>query len=127
MSGRRRWTTRPAKGRVVEHPTVVAAARIWNSNRHPRLTERSGVPIVSYCRTRVYLDRDAWEMLPANGVLLLRVDPTDGERFVLALTADELERVFGEVRSTASWRDARCYHFPTEPPAARAFVVKLDD
>ena len=126
MSGRRRWATRPAKGRMVEHPTVVAAARIWDSNRHPRLTERSGVRIVSYCRTRVYLDRDAWEMLPPDGVLLMRVQPTDAPRFVLALTADELEKVFGEVRATASWRDARCYHFPSEPPAAHAFVVKVD-
>jgi len=111
---------------MVEHRTVVAAARIWDSNRQPRLTKRSGVPIVSYCRTRVYLDRDAWEMLPPDGVLLMRVQPTGAPRFVLALTADELERVFGEVRATASWRDARCYHFPTEPPAARSFVVNLD-
>lgn len=111
---------------MVAHPTVVAAARIWDSNRHPRLTNRSGVPIVSYCRTRVYLDRDAWEMLPPDGVLLMRVQPTDAPRFVLALTADELEKVFGEVRATASWRDARCYHFPTEPPAAHAFVVNID-
>jgi hypothetical protein len=126
MSGRRRWATRPAKRRMVEHPTVVAAARIWDSNRHPRLTDRSGVRIVSYCRTRVYLDRGAWEMLPPDGVLLMRVEPSDAPRFVLALTADELEKVFGEVRATASWRDARCYHFPTEPPAAHAFVVKVD-
>jgi len=111
---------------MVEHPTDVAAARIWDSNRHPRLTERSGMPIVSYCRTRVYLDRDAWEMLPPDGVLLMRVQPTDGPRFVLALTVDELEKVFGEVRTTASWRDARCYHFTSEPPAAHAFVVKID-
>jgi len=111
---------------MVEHPTVVAAARIWDSNRHPRLTERSGLPIVSYCRTRVYLDRDAWEMLPPDGVLLMRVQPADAPRFVLALTADELEEAFGEVRATASWRDARCYHFPSEPPAARAFVVNVD-
>jgi hypothetical protein len=126
MSGRRRWATTPAKGRMVEHPTVVAAARIWDSHRNPRLTERSGVPIVSYCRTRVYLDRDAWEMLPPDGVLLMRVQPIDGPRFVLALTTDELEEVFGEVRATASWRDARCYHFPNEPPAAAAFVVSID-
>lgn len=126
MSGRRRWATRPATGRMVDHPTVVAAARIWSSDRTPRLVERSGTPIVSYCRTRVYLDRDAWEMLPDDGVLLMRVQPTEGPRFVLALTADELDKVFGEVRATASWRDARCYDFPSEPPAARAFVVNVD-
>jgi hypothetical protein len=111
---------------MVDDPTVVAVAGIWDSGRHPRLTRRSGIPIVSYCRTRVYLDRDAWEMLPANGVLLMRVQPTDGTRYALAFTADELEKVFGEVRATASWRDARCYHFPSEPPAARAFLVNID-
>jgi hypothetical protein len=61
----------------------------------------------------------------AGRVLLMRVEPTDGPPFVLALTADELEKVFGEVRATASWRDARCYHFPLEPPAASAFAVNL--
>ncbi len=109
---------------MIAHPTVVAAASVWDSSRHPRLAQRSGIPIVSYCRTRVHLDRDAWEMLPPDGVLLMRVEPAVGSRFVLAFTPDELESVFGEVRSTASWRDARCYHFPTEPPAARAFVVE---
>ena len=109
---------------MVDHPTIVAAASIWDSNRHPRLTCRSGIQIVSYCRTRVYVDRDAWEMLPSDGVMLMRVDPTDSQRFVLALTNDELEKVFGEVRETASWRDARCYHFPREPPAARTFIVE---
>jgi hypothetical protein len=111
---------------MVEDPGVVAEARIWDSHRNPRLTESRGLPIVSYCRTRVYLDRDAWEMLPPNGVLLMRVESNHGPRFVLALTADELESIFGEVRATASWRAARCYHFRDEPRAARAFVVNID-
>jgi hypothetical protein len=108
---------------MVDHPAVIAAARIWDSARHPRLVEREGIPIVSYCRTRVYLDREAWEMLPANGVLLMRVAPSHEPRFTLALARDELDTVFGEVRDSASWNTVRCYHFPVEPPAAKAFYV----
>jgi hypothetical protein len=112
---------------MADDSTIVAAARLWSSDRAPHLVERSGIPIVSYCRTRVYLDRDAWEMLPENGVLLMRVEPSDDERFVLAMPAAEVDKVFGEVRTTASWRDARCYHFPHEPPAADAFRVRFGE
>jgi hypothetical protein len=51
----------------------------------------------------------------------MRVEPTNRSGFTLALTAQELEPVFGEVRATGSWRDARYYHFPEPPPAIRAF------
>ncbi len=79
---------------------------------NPRLVTRQGVKIVVYSRTRVYLDRDAWDMLPADGVLLLQVRPPDGGAYSLAFTAAELAAVFGEVRSTRSWDQARCYHLP---------------
>lgn len=78
---------------------------------------------MSYRRTRVYLDRDAWEMLPDDGVLLMRGCPTYRAAFALAFTKDELENVFGEVRATRSWDEARCYHFPQDPPAIRSFRV----
>ncbi|MGC9221710.1 MAG: hypothetical protein ACP5H2_10235 [Solirubrobacteraceae bacterium] len=84
----------------------------------------NGLTIATYSRPRVYLGRDAWEMLPEDGVPLMRVRPTDGDRFALAFTARELEQTFGEVRETQSWEEARCYHFPTDPPAVRAFLVR---
>jgi len=80
----------------------------------------------TYSRTRVYLDREAWEILPEDGVLLMRVRPTGGQRFALAFTADELEKTFGEVKQSDSWEVARCFHFPREPPAARAFLVRQE-
>ena len=58
-------------------------------------------------------------MLP----LLMRDRPTGGERFALALTAQELERAVGQVKLDRSWEEARCYHFPVDPPATRAFLV----
>jgi len=72
-----------------------------------------GVKIVVYSRTRVYLDRDAWEMLPPDAVLLMQMRPTDAVAYSLAFTAAELEAVFGEARRTRSWDQVRCYHFPS--------------
>jgi hypothetical protein len=123
MSSRKRWGTVPPRGRLVDHPAVIAEAADKDRSRTPRRVVRDGLSIVTYCRPRVYLDRDAWEMLPADGVLLMRVEPTNRSGFTLALTAQELEPVFGEVRATGSWRDARYYHFPEPPPAIRAFRV----
>jgi hypothetical protein len=107
---------------MVGDPGVVAEARRAHGV-DPRLIQRQGVSIVVYSRTRVYLDRDAWEMLPRDGVLLMQVRPTGERTFSLAFTATELAAVFGEVRATKSWDRARCYHFPKAPPAISAFRV----
>ena len=119
----RRWQTRPGRGSMTSHPAVLAEARRQYDGVRPQKREVEGQTIVTYSRTRVHLDREAWEMLPADGVLLIRVRPTGGEPFALALTAQELERTFGEVKATRSWEDAGCYHFPEPPPACAAFVV----
>jgi hypothetical protein len=108
---------------MIDDPAVIAEARREYDGVRPQTRLVDGLTIVTYSRSRVYLDREAWEMLPADGVLLIRVRPTGGEKFALAFTAGELETTFGEVRQTASW-EAGCYHFPTDPPAARAFVVR---
>jgi hypothetical protein len=122
MPTSRRWQTRPSAGQVISHPAVLTEARREYNGVKPQKRVVDGVTIVTYSRPRVYLDREAWEMLPADGILLMRVRPTRREGYVLALTARELEQTFGEVKATESWKTG-CYHFPTEPPAARAFVV----
>ena len=120
----KRWQSSWAMGRMVSHPAVLGEldrqARI-----RPELRRRDGLPIVTYRRTRVHLDRDAWEMLPAGGVLLMRVHPANKPPFALAFTPEELDAVFGEVRSTVSWDRERCYHFPNEPPAIASFRVTV--
>jgi hypothetical protein len=122
MPTSRRWQTRPSPGQMINHPAVLAEAQRDYDGVRPQKRVVDGLTIVTYSRPRVYLDREAWEMLPAEGVLLMRVRPTGGKKFALAFTSQELEQTFGEVRKTESW-DAGCYHFPTEPPAARAFLV----
>lgn len=122
MPSVRRWQTRPSFGQMIDHPAVLAEARREYDGVRPEKRVVDGLTIVTYSRPRVYLDREAWEMLPADGVLLMRVRPTGGKKYALALTAQELERTFGEVKLSESWKTG-CYHFPTEPPAARAFVV----
>jgi hypothetical protein len=106
------------------HAAVVAEARRLH-DVHPRLVTRLRVKLVAYARTRVYVDRDAWEMLPDDGVLLMQVRPTGGTAYSLAFTSAELEAVFGEVRNTRSWDEARCYHFPKPPSAISAFRVPM--
>jgi hypothetical protein len=63
-------------GLMVGHPAVVEEMVRGPSRFRPQLRRRDEVAIVSYRRTRVYLDRDASEMLPDDGVLLMRVCPT---------------------------------------------------
>jgi hypothetical protein len=117
------WQRSWPRGRMVDHPAVVAEA----ARAHPssRAVERQfdGLKIVTYGSTRVHLDRRAWEMLSPDGVLLIRVQPSTGPGFALAFTADELAAVFGEVRETRSWETVRCYHFSKPPPAISSFRV----
>ena len=109
---------------MINDPAVLTEARRLCDGTQPQKRVVGGLTIVTYSRPRVYLDRDAWEMLPADGVLLMRVRPTGGERFALALTAHEMQRTFGEVKLSRSWQELRSYHFPADPPAARAFIVR---
>jgi hypothetical protein len=69
------------------------------------------------------MDRDAWEMLEPGDILVQRIRPRGEQHWTIALTLEELERSFGEVKETKSWDDARCYHFPKVPQAALSYVV----
>jgi hypothetical protein len=111
---------------MVDHPAVLAETRRDHGRPRAQLRDSDGLSIVVYQRPRVYVDRDAWEMLPADGVLLMRVRPTGEPGFDLAFTRDELENVFGEVRETRSWEQVRCYHFPNTPRAVESFRVPGD-
>jgi hypothetical protein len=117
------WARSHPVGRMVGHPSVVAEAGQAH-DVHPRLVTRSGLALITYSRTRVYIDRDAWEMLPDDGVLLIQIrHPEERRTSSFALTAEEMASVFGEVRSTRSWDEARCYHFPKAPLAVASFRV----
>jgi hypothetical protein len=83
-----------------------------------------GKVVVVTRRTRVYLDREAWEQVPPDGLYVQWVVPTDGEpAWVWAMTRAELEDIFGEVTESRSWEQYRCWHFPTPPEAIEAFKV----
>jgi hypothetical protein len=118
------WQTRPPRGKAVDLPEVRALAAGSDPGTTPRIVQRAGRTLAHYSRTRMHLDRDAWEALTSEGdVLVLRIQAKGDEPFTVALTRSELERVFGPVRETASWDRARCYHFPTLPPDVEAFRV----
>ena len=124
MSSTRRWQTVPPRGRVVTDPVVIRLAAGPDPGIVPRRRLEGTRGYVTYSRTRVYLDRAAWEMLGDDDVLVMRVRPAGEAHWTLALTKQELERVFGQVKDTRSWDEARCYHFPVTPPAAAAFLVR---
>lgn len=119
----KRWQQSWPRGKMVDDPGVLAETRRDNGRPRPQLRHSDGLPIVVYQRPRVYVDRDAWEMLPADGVLLMRVRAAHQPAFDLVFTPAELEDVFGEVRATRSWDARRCYHFPSNPRAIDSFRV----
>ena len=108
---------------MVGHAAVLAEASREYAGTKPVLRDSDGLPIVTYRRTRVYVDRDAWEMLPPGAVLFMRVRPRDEPGLDLVFTAEELEDVFGEVRRQGSWDQIRCVHFKDHPRAVESFRV----
>lgn len=120
---RRRWSASVARGGVVGHPAVLAAIAQGCPGTHPERRLHQGTMVITYRRARVWMDRDAWEMLPNDGILVQWIVPTSGDPWVIALSHDELHEVFGEVVGTKSWEQYRCWHFPTPPRAAASFKV----
>ena len=108
---------------MVDDPAVIAEARREDVSTKPQRVNRDGLTGVIYRRTRVYIDRQAWEMLADGGVFILQVRPTESAPFALAFTNAELEQVFGEARETPSWAKARNYSFPAPPDAVASFIV----
>jgi hypothetical protein len=118
------WQSRPPRGVAVALPFVRALAAGPDPGLVPRVHRDGGRVYVHYRRTRLYLDRDAWELLlRPDDVLVQRIAALGAPAFTVALTRSELERTFGEVRQTRSWDAVRCYHFPSLPPAVASFRV----
>ncbi len=108
---------------MVDESEIRALAEGPDPGTQPRRRALRRYAVVTYSRTRVYMDRDAWEMLEPGDVLVQRVRPTGAPHWTIALTLEELERSFGEIRESDSWDNVRCYHFPKVPQAALSYVV----
>lgn len=117
------WRDIPHRGSVTEDPAIMALAGGPDPGREPVKTIVNGRAVFHYSKTRLHLDRKAWEALPPNGILAIRIEPRGKAPFTLALTRQELEATFGEVRKTNAWNTDRGYQFPKLPPAAEAFRV----
>lgn len=118
------WRFEQQRGDAVDLPQVRALAAGPDPGNSPKILREGGRVFAHYRRSRLHLDRSAWESLPsAQDVLVLRI-AADGEApFTIAMTRAELDRVFGEVRLTESWETVRYYSFPKLPPAVAAFRV----
>lgn len=126
MATSRRWASAPPTGSVVSHPAVLALVARGDPGTRPVRVHIGGKVLVAYSSTRVYMKRDAWELLPEDGILVQWIRPAGDQPWAIALTQRELLRSFGEVQESASWDDpaVRGYHFPVQPPAARSFRVR---
>lgn len=120
------WRQVPRRGSVVEDASIISLAAGPDPGCRPTKLILDGRPVVHYSRPRLYLDRNAWESLPPEGILALRVRQKQQPHLTLAMTRLELEATFGEVRQTESWKRYRCYHFPKLPPAVDAYRVGAD-
>jgi len=123
MGVTRRWSTIPPKGSVVDHPAVLKLVARGDPGTRPCRVRIGDALLVTYSSTRVYMKRDAWEMMPDDGIFVQWIRPRGVEPWAIALTRRELERTFGEVAESESWENPRCYHFPILPPAAKSFRV----
>ena len=125
MGVTRRWSTARPKGSVVDHPAVQKLVSRGDPGTRPQRVHIGGKVLVTYSSTRVNMKRDAWELLPDDGIFVQWIRPKGQEPWAFALTRQELERTFGEITESDSWDDpkVRCYHFPLLPPAARAYRV----
>jgi len=115
------------RGQFVEHPAVLRACRAELSTR-PRTVVEEGFTIIAYERTRLHFDREAWDTLPDNGALLIRIRPTDGTTTRhLCFSRAELLREFGFIVATDSWSTVRHYSWRTVPQKAESFLVQTGD
>ncbi len=114
-----------SNGLLQNDPKIVNLAASDDPGPRPkRLSLSDGRIVVSYSRTRFHLDRDAWEMLPEDGIFLPRIRTTNRQSLMaFAFTKRELEEAFGHIRATVSWKDKRCYHYPKVPVAALPFCI----
>ena len=122
---RRRWSDAFPRGSVVRHPAVLAFVAKGDLGTRPKRHVVQDQRIVAYSSTRVYMKRDAWELMEPGDLFVQWIRPKFEEPWALAMTRTELEKVFGEVQQSDSWETVRGYHFPSEPAAARAFRVRL--
>jgi len=71
----------------------------------------------------MWIDRKAWEMLPADGILIVRSRQPGRPIHLFCLGLDELETALADVRKSRSrWEGLRHYHWPRLPLAAYSFV-----
>lgn len=120
------WQSRPPQGTAVCLPSVLELAIGPDPGTIPQVIHIGTRRLVHYSRPRLFLDRNAWELLEqTEDVLVQRIRPEHEPPFTIALTKSELENVFGSVRQTRSWDDVRCYHFPQLPPAVDSFRVHV--
>ena len=121
------WQRETPRGQYINHPSVLNLCSRATLTTEPQRFDDGAITVLAYSRTRLHLDREAWEALPSNGVSLVRICGEDAPPLHFCASRDELDAVFGEVRQTDSWDTYRFYSFRSLPPAARAFFVECPD
>ena len=114
-------------GTLVGHPGVLALVDAGGFTPEIQISVREGLHLVYYSAPRLWFYRDAWEAVPAEGGLVLRVEPRDGVAFHLVCSQRELLADFSHITETESWESPRYYHWPRFPYRAVPFTTPLED
>jgi hypothetical protein len=117
------WNHSLDPGRVIAHPAVLNVTANYTPGTEPTSLCIDGQQIVTYTRTRLTIDRGAWERLSASGIWLQKIQPRGLAATWVAMTKAEMGTIFESVFNTQSWRTVKSYNFRVFPPALRAFVV----
>lgn len=104
-------------------PGVVALARGPLPGTAVDIRDVDGVRVGTYRSVRLTFKKQLVNRLAANGVMLIRVVPREGNPCAVAITRQDFERVFGEVLESRSWKTRGSHDFSTFPTKAKPFVV----
>jgi hypothetical protein len=109
-------------GTLVGHPGVLELLA-EEFPEEPEVSVRRDLHLVYYRAPRLWFYRRAWEAVPPDGGLVLRVEPPDVEPFHLVFAKPELRANFDHITKTRSWDSPRYYHWSRFPYRAVPFAT----
>lgn len=107
---------------LFEHPVIRDLLAGPTPGTRPDFHIREGVSVAVYRSARLTFRRDAIEMLPPGGILLIRVVRGAGPQYDVAMTREDFEANFGNVIRSRSWEARRSYDLLAPPAIALAFI-----
>lgn len=96
-------------------------------SRGPWRCEENGRVYVAYASTRLTFRKDAWDLLPEDGFLVVLVLPEQGAVVAVVMTKADIRRVFPNVLKSFSWIERGIYNYASFPSKAKQLVRRVED